>query len=261
MKQTIKEIKAQLKTIEDLEDVYLNQLKEDPRKGVQELVRRHKRVLIAYNQRYQAYQKRLDFDRQLLDANQSFVLAGVDEVGRGPIAGPVVAAAVILPQDTSDWVDVNDSKTLTHQKRSDLAEMIKQQAKAYAITSVSPQAIDRINIYEASRMAMKEAVLKLNKAVDFVVVDAMKLDLQIQQKAVVKGDQRSLSIAAASIIAKVHRDQLMVDYARWYPEYGFDQHMGYPTKKHLVALEQYGYTAIHRQSFSPVQKINKFYGS
>ncbi|MCR8968834.1 ribonuclease HII [Facklamia sp. 7083-14-GEN3] len=260
MKQTIKEIKEQLKNIQDLNDVYLIQLSEDSRKGVQDLLKRHKKMLTAYNERYHAYQERLAFDRQLLSANQSLLLAGTDEVGRGPIAGPVVAAAVILPQDTSNWVEVNDSKSLTHQKRSALAEMIKQQAQAYAITSISPQEIDRINIYEASRMAMKEAVLKLNKPVDFIVVDAMKLDLPIQQKAVVKGDRRSLSIAAASIIAKVHRDQLMMNYAQSYPEYGFDQHMGYPTKKHLSALEKFGYTSIHRLSYGPVQRIDRYYG-
>ncbi|MGX7108422.1 ribonuclease HII [Facklamia miroungae] len=261
MTQTIKEIQTRIKLINDLNDPYLETLNVDPRKGVQDLLKRKKKLLLHQAELYRAYLERLNFDHQLLTSQNYQFLAGVDEVGRGPIAGPVVAAAVVLPEDTSDWIEVNDSKALSHHKRCALAEVIKQQAKAYAITSLSPSTIDRLNIYEASRLAMKEAVLKLGVNVDLLAVDAMKLDLKVDQVSLTKGDQKSLSIAAASIIAKVYRDQIMIDYAEQYPEFAFDQHMGYPTKQHLANINKYGFTSIHRQSYGPVQAVKHYYGS
>lgn len=181
-------------------------------------------------------------------------VAGVDEVGRGPLAGPVVTAAVILPHDF-DLIEVNDSKKLTPQRRLELYPKILKEAVSVGIGLSSPEVIDKINIYEADRVAMAQAVKALDVKPGILLVDAMIVPIKMRQVKLIKGDSKSNSIAAASIVAKVFRDQLMDDYAKIYPAYDFDHNAGYGTAKHIEALEKYGPTPIHRKTFTPVNKF------
>ena len=182
-------------------------------------------------------------------------LAGVDEVGRGPLAGPVVAAAVIL--DTDNPIDgLNDSKKLTERQRQELDIVIRQRALAWAIGRAEVEEIDRLNILHATMLAMQRAVQALSIKPDYALIDGNRCpELDCLSQAVVKGDQRVQQISAASIIAKVSRDSEMYQMHETYPQYGFDSHKGYPTKKHILALQEHGVTPIHRRSFSPVQQI------
>ena len=179
------------------------------------------------------------------------LVAGADEVGRGPLAGPVVAAAVILPlQEEKRILGIDDSKKLSKKKREYLAEKIKEAAVAYAIEEVCEETIDEINILQATRLAMKHAIEKLSPAPDFVLTDGnMTLDIAIPQRCIVKGDALVASIGAASILAKVYRDQLMERYANIYPYYGFESNSGYGTKKHIGAIKEVGICKIHRKTF------------
>jgi ribonuclease HII len=190
--------------------------------------------------------------------NEGFqLIAGTDEVGRGPLAGPVAAAAVILPRDFY-LEGVNDSKALSDKKRRELVERIKQGALSWAVALLSPQFIDRENILNASREAMRMAVQSLRPAPDFLLVDAIKIpDLQIKQLPIIKGDSLSVSIACASIIAKVERDEAMQSYDLMFPQYGLGRHKGYATREHLLALQEFGPSPIHRRSFEPVKSMLK----
>lgn len=250
---SLNQIKQQLQEIDDLNHPIWDILKEDPRKGAQALVQKRRKLLMRQQAQYEAYKSRLLYEAEILSHHPQALIAGVDEVGRGPLAGPVVTAAVILPEDTSSWLEVTDSKQLTHAKRLELARLIQAEAKAYAICRIEPNEIDQLNIYQASKLAMERAVQSLSVPATHVLVDAMTLDLPIKQLSLIKGDAKSLSIAAASILAKVYRDQIMMDYHQEYPEFAFDKHMGYPTKEHLMALKTYGVTPIHRLSYQPVQ--------
>lgn len=181
-----------------------------------------------------------------------FAVAGVDEVGRGPLAGPVVCAAVILGERIEG---IDDSKKLSKKKREALAEEIKRRARAYCIAEVSETLIDEMNILQATRLCMKRAVEGLRIPPDFVLTDGnMTLDLAIPQKSVVKGDAKIASIGAASILAKVYRDALMAKFALEYPEYGFERNAGYGTKEHIGAIREVGACALHRRTF-----IKKFW--
>lgn len=192
---------------------------------------------------------KLKYERELQAAGYARI-CGVDEVGRGPLAGPVVCAAVILP--TEDLIEgVDDSKKLSPKKRELLAQKIMEKAVAYAICAVEPQIIDDINILEATKLGMKGAVGQLSPAPDYVLTDGnMTLDIALPQRSIVKGDSLSYSIGAASILAKVYRDELMVRYAERYPEYGFAANKGYGTKAHVAALIEGGLCPIHRRSFT-----------
>jgi ribonuclease HII len=189
-------------------------------------------------------------------ANRGQFVAGVDEVGRGPLAGPVVAAAVILdPNQPSEGLV--DSKKITEKRREVLAEEIKEKAIAWAISRVDVDEIDRINILQASLRAMTIAVTELKQQPDFVMIDGNRIpaDLSINAEAVVKGDDRVTCISAASIIAKVARDNEMVEMDNIYPGYGLAKHKGYPTKVHIEALQTLGVTEIHRRTFGPLKKV------
>ena len=228
-------------------------LENDTRVGVQKL-------LLSYHNRQQklakkkaAFIKRFAYEKTFWAKNET--VAGVDEVGRGPLAGPVVTAAVII-DDNFDLTDVNDSKKLSVKRRQDLYPLILKEAVSVAIGLKSPQVIDEINIYEADRLAMAEAIKNLDVKPDALLVDAMQVPVQLPQVRLIKGDAKSNSIAAASIVAKVFRDNLMADYAKIYPEYHFDENAGYGTQAHLQALAKYGPTPIHRKTFAPV---NSFY--
>lgn len=186
------------------------------------------------------------------------LVAGVDEVGRGPLAGPVVVAAVILPPDC--FIEkLNDSKKLSEKTREKLYDIIMDKAVAVKWTAVDEKTIDRINIYQASMNGMYEAVYGLDPRPQEVLIDAMPLNrLDIPSQSIVKGDAKSASIAAASIIAKVTRDRMMEEFDRQYPQYGFAKNKGYGTAEHLAALQQYGPCPIHRRSFEPIRSMTNF---
>lgn len=182
-------------------------------------------------------------------------IAGVDEVGRGPLIGPVVTACVILPEDFK-LDGLNDSKKLTEKKRDLFYQYIMDNALAVSVGIIDNKVIDEVNIYEATKLAMYQAINKSKIKPEHVLIDAMKLeDLDIPSTSIIKGDAKSISIAAASVIAKVTRDKMMYDLDQEYPMYGFKKHKGYPTKKHVEAIEKYGILEEHRKTFNPVSKF------
>lgn len=181
-------------------------------------------------------------------------IVGVDEVGRGPMAGPVVVSAVMLPPDVKP-IGINDSKKLSKKQREKLYDEIMDLALEVQTVFIDVEEVDRINVYQASKKAMEQTISQFKIPVQYVLSDAMKLDITIPHKAIIKGDAKSVSIACASIIAKVTRDRYMEKMDEVYPEYGFKFHMGYVTKRHKAALEQFGITPIHRKSFAPVQEV------
>ena len=177
-------------------------------------------------------------------------ICGMDEVGRGPLAGPVVVAAVVMPLEADKLIDgVDDSKKLTEKRREALYDKILSVAKAVSVIRVEPAEIDEINILNATKKAMRQAVEEIKDKADIAFVDAVKLDLPLPEVAIIKGDAKSYNIAAASIIAKVYRDRLMLEYDKEYPAYDFASNKGYGTAKHIAALKEYGATPIHRRSF------------
>ncbi len=192
-----------------------------------------------------------------LRARGFHAVAGVDEVGRGALFGPVVAAAVILDPERPVR-GLNDSKLLDAERRETLAERIRERAVAFGIAAVDAATIDSINIYEASRAAMRIAVTRLDPAPDFLLVDAVAIDLPLPQRGLIHGDARCTAIAAASILAKVYRDACMHAWHAVFPEYGLAEHKGYATPEHQAALKQHGPTPLHRLSFEPVRKQSKF---
>jgi ribonuclease HII len=195
---------------------------------------------------------RLDAMRQFekkLKSEGYKLIAGVDEVGRGPLAGPVLACAAILPDDCRIF-GINDSKKLSESKREELSLLIKDQALAYGIGMVDEKEIDRINILQATLAAMAEAVKNLSPQPDALLIDAVSLTkVRIKQLSIVKGDELSISVAAASIVAKVARDDIMRSFDKLYPEYGFASHKGYGTRQHIEAIQRHGLCPIHRVSF------------
>ena len=181
------------------------------------------------------------------------LIAGVDEVGRGPLVGPVVTACVILPEDFN-LEGLTDSKKLTEKKRDFYYDEIMKQAVSIGVGIVSNEEIDKINIYEATKVAMKQAVDNCNIKPEHVLIDAMKLDLDIPSTSIIKGDLLSISISAASVIAKVTRDRMMYELDEKYPMYDFKSNKGYPTKKHMEAIKEYGIIPEHRKSYGPVKE-------
>jgi ribonuclease HII len=184
-------------------------------------------------------------------ASGAAMVAGVDEVGRGSLFGPVVAAAVILERGYRVR-GLRDSKLLLPERRELLAPRIREHAVAWAVAAVDAARIDQVNIYQASRLAMREAVMRLQPAADHLLIDAVRLDCDLTQQPIIHGDALSASIAAASILAKVERDRMMCEWDAVFPEYGLASHKGYSTPQHLAALEKHGPTPLHRQSFAPV---------
>ena len=198
----------------------------------------------------------LKYEKELYNDGYTLI-AGVDEVGRGPLVGPVVAAAVILPKNYK-LEGLTDSKKLSEAKRNYFDEIIKRDAISYGIGVIDNNIIDELNIYEATKLAMKQAISNLKIKPDYVLTDAMKLDIDIDFKPLIKGDLRSLSISAASVIAKVYRDNLMYLLDKKYPYYNFKNNKGYPTKDHIEAIKKYGIIKEHRISYHPVSEyINK----
>jgi len=194
-------------------------------------------------------EEKVNFDKSYLKLGEKYV-AGVDEVGRGPLAGPVVCCAVIMPIDSDLLIDgVDDSKKLSEKKRISLSEEIKSKALDYVICEVSPEEIDEINILQATRLCMKRCVDGLKIKPDVLLVDALKLDVDCRQEFIIKGDFKSYNVGSASIVAKVYRDNLMVEYDKIYPEYKFAKNKGYGTKDHITALKEKGACPLHRKTF------------
>jgi len=247
MAQKISEIKNILDGTEtDKLPEAIKEFEADERSGVQALiVRANKRYEALCREKERTYMMQ-EFERKYSD--YAYV-CGIDEAGRGPLAGPVVAGAVILPKDC-DILYINDSKQLSEKKREELYDVIKEKAVAYGIGIVSAERIDEINILKATYEAMRMAIGKLGVVPDVLLNDAVKIpEVSIKQVPIIKGDAKSLSIAAASILAKVTRDRMMKEYALIYPEYGFEGHKGYGSQSHIEAIRKYGPTPIHRRTF------------
>ncbi|WP_342983727.1 ribonuclease HII [Streptococcus parasanguinis] len=250
---TIKEVKERLAMIDELDHPFFEELILDGRAGVQAAISKRKRELQKQVDEDLRLEKMLAYEKELYTQGIQLI-AGVDEVGRGPLAGPVVAAAVILPK-ACKIPGLNDSKKIPKSKHKEIYEAVLQNAVAIGIGVKDNQVIDQVNIYEATKLAMMEAIGQLDPQPQHLLIDAMKLDLPISQTSIIKGDANSLSIAAASIVAKVTRDQMMEEFDREYPGYDFAQNAGYGTAKHLAGLDQLGVTPIHRRSFEPIKSM------
>ena len=250
---TIKEVKERLAMIDELDHPLFEELILDGRAGVQAAISKRKRELQKQVDEDLRLEKMLAYEKELYTQGIQLI-AGVDEVGRGPLAGPVVAAAVILPK-ACKIPGLNDSKKIPKSKHKEIYEAVLQNAVAIGIGIKDNQVIDQVNIYEATKLAMMEAIGQLEPQPQHLLIDAMRLDLPISQTSIIKGDANSLSIAAASIVAKVTRDQMMEEFDREYPGYDFAQNAGYGTSNHLAGLDQLGVTPIHRRSFEPVKSI------
>jgi len=249
---TVTEIKHRLQTISTPNDPFVMELKDDPRKGVQTALQQFEKRLLKQAQAQAAFQARFKYERQLWSQGHQWV-AGIDEVGRGPLAGPVVTCAVILNNDFN-LVGATDSKQLTPHERENLYLQIVDQAVEVRLAVNPAPVIDQMNIYAATQDAMLRCVKSLHHQPTHLIVDAVPLDTPIGQTTLIKGDQKSISVAAASVVAKEYRDHLMAQYDQLYPGYDFKDNMGYGTAKHLAGLAKLGACPIHRRTFSPVPK-------
>ena len=250
---TIKEIKELLATVKDLDSPIILDFEKDNRSGVQKEISKRKKAIQAELDEDLRLEFMLSYEKELYKQGLTLI-AGVDEVGRGPLAGPVVAAAVILPKNCKIR-GLNDSKKIPKKKHLEIFQAVQDQALSIGIGIMDNQVIDQVNIYEATKLAMKEAISQLSLQPQHLLIDAMKLDLPISQTSIIKGDANSLSIAAASIIAKVTRDELMKDYDSQFPGYDFSANAGYGTARHLEGIEKQGITPIHRLSFEPIKSM------
>ena len=247
MEQKTGEIKEILQAASlNEQPAFISTYEKDTRSGVVALVNKAKKRLEDYEKELLRTEKLKEYEKKY--SSFSYI-CGIDEVGRGPLAGPVVAGAVILPKDC-DILYLNDSKKLSEKKREELYDIIMEKAISTGLGFIAPQRIDEINILQATYEAMREAIGKLNPTPDLLLNDAVHIPgVPIKQVPIIKGDAKSISIAAASIIAKVTRDRLMVKYDEIYPEYGFASNKGYGAQMHIDALRKFGPTPIHRRSF------------
>ncbi|MCR5406135.1 MAG: ribonuclease HII [Lachnospiraceae bacterium] len=247
MEKKISEIKSEfaLTGIDGIEG-FINEYADDERPGVQALVLRAKKNLEKYNAELKRIYSISEYERKYREYRY---ICGIDEVGRGPLAGPVVAGAVILPKDCC-ILYVNDSKKLSETKREELYDEIMDKAVSVGLGFVDNNRIDEINILQATYEAMRQAIGKLDPRPDILLNDAVTIpEVSIKQVPIIKGDAKSISIGAASIIAKVTRDRMMKEYAEEFPEYGFEDNKGYGSRKHIEAIHKYGPCALHRRSF------------
>uniref|UniRef100_UPI00301AAB2C ribonuclease HII n=1 Tax=Oceanobacillus massiliensis TaxID=1465765 RepID=UPI00301AAB2C len=237
-----------------LSDELMSQLKMDERKGVQSLLKSYEKQKFKEKQLEEDFLAMTAYERKAYSGGCKYV-AGIDEAGRGPLAGPVVAAAVVLPEDFL-LLGLNDSKQLNERTRERYFMYIKEHAISYGISIVDNNKIDEINIFEATKLAMHEACQQLQPAPDHVLVDAVKLNqLPCSSESIIKGDAKSISIAAASILAKVTRDHLMKELHNEFPIYDFASNMGYGTKHHMEKLREAGASPYHRKSYAPVRDV------
>lgn len=247
MSETIGIIKEKLQaaTIEELPDLLIH-YEQDHRAGVQTAVERGRKRLAAYEKEKARCEALKKYEREYAAYAH---ICGIDEVGRGPLAGPVVAGAVILPKDC-DILYINDSKKLSEKKREELYDVIMERAVAVGLGYSTPERIDEINILQATYEAMRHAIANLQVTPDILLNDAVTIpEVAVRQVPIIKGDAKSISIGAASIVAKVTRDRLMVQYDEVYPQYGFAANKGYGAQTHIDALKKYGPCPIHRRSF------------
>ncbi|HFU4450649.1 TPA: ribonuclease HII [Streptococcus suis] len=250
---TIKEVTALLAQVDSLDSPVWADLAQDERAGVQAAIKKRQKELekeVAEDARLEAM---LCYERALYENGVEFI-AGIDEVGRGPLAGPVVAAAVILPKGCKIRY-LNDSKKIPKSKHEAIYQEVMERAVAVGVGIKDAAVIDQVNIYEATKLAMLEALGKLSQKPDHLLIDAMKLDTPVPQTSIIKGDANSLSIAAASIVAKVTRDKMMADYNKEFAGYGFAKNTGYGTAEHLEGLNKLGITPIHRKTFEPIKSM------
>ncbi|CEG26811.1 ribonuclease HII [Bacillus sp. B-jedd] len=254
-KLSIREIEGLLALKNDEKDPFILEAEKDGRKGVQRLLQKWKKDRAAEKRLKEKFYKMTAFERDARNSGYTLI-AGIDEAGRGPLAGPVVAAAVILPENFF-LPGLDDSKKLPAKKREEYEIAIKNEAVSFGIAFVSAEEIDELNIYQATIKAMHAASAALKPVPDYLLVDAVKLDTPFPCEPIIKGDAKSVSIAAASILAKNARDRYMVDLAAKYPYYGFEKNMGYGTREHLEAIEKYGATPIHRTSFAPLKPVEE----
>lgn len=245
--KSIAEIKQEFAAAKEEQlEVLFHTYEMDSRSGVAAVIRQYQNKLEKLSQERQRLYQMMTYERQF--AQMGFI-CGVDEAGRGPLAGPVVAGAVILPENC-EILYLNDSKKLSEKRREELFDEIKEKAVAWGIGMASPARIDEINILQATYEAMRQAIEALDPAPQMLLNDAVRIPgITISQKPIIKGDAKSLSIAAASVLAKVTRDRLMLEYDKVMPEYGFASHKGYGSAAHIAALKQYGPSPIHRASF------------
>ena len=243
----IGEIREELKAVDDEKlPSFIEAYEKDERSGVVKIVEQAKKRIEKLEAEKLRIENLKKYEREYADCGY---ICGIDEVGRGPLAGPVVAGAVILPKDCN-ILYINDSKQLSEKKREELYDVITKEAVAWAVGYASPERIDEINILQATYEAMREAVGKLDPAPDLLLNDAVTIPgVEIRQVPIIKGDAKSISIGAASIVAKVTRDRLMEQYADVFPEYDFASNKGYGSAAHIAALKEYGPTPIHRHSF------------
>lgn len=253
--KTIKEITELLKTVDEPE-YWMEELAQDTRLGVKNALARWQRQYDKRKGIERNHMMKITFDASF-EPFESALVAGVDEAGRGPLAGPVVTAAVILPRETPELVGLDDSKTISKVERERLAAVIKSVAIAYSAHIQPADVIDKMNIYAATRDSMETAVKGLTVKPDFVLADAMVLNTDCPAESIIKGDAKSLAIAAASIIAKTTRDAIMDELHGDFPLYNFAKNAGYGTVEHMQALEKYGPCEHHRSTFEPVKSILK----
>ena len=255
---TVKEIKEALAAIESLDDARWQDYESDGRAGVQKAIQQCKKAIQADIDEDLRLENMLRYEKELYQQGYQ-AIAGIDEVGRGPLAGPVVTACVILPKNCK-IKHLNDSKKIPKKHHEEIYQEILARALGIGIGIVDNNVIDQINIYEATKVGMLQAINQLKGEVtkpDYLLIDAMHLETSIPQQSLIKGDANSLSIAAASIVAKVTRDRMMADYVNDYPGYAFEKNVGYGTKEHLEGLKKYGITPIHRKTFEPMKSMLK----
>ncbi|HEM3684489.1 TPA: ribonuclease HII [Streptococcus suis] len=250
---TIKEVTALLAQVDSLGSPVWAELAQDDRAGVQAAIKKRKKELEKEAAEDARLEAMLSYEKALYE-NGVELIAGIDEVGRGPLAGPVVAAAVILPKGCKIRY-LNDSKKIPKSKHEAIYQEVMERAVAVGVGIKDAAVIDQVNIYEATKLAMLEALGKLSQEPEHLLIDAMKLDTKIPQTSIIKGDANSLSIAAASIVAKVTRDKMMADYDKEFTGYGFAKNAGYGTAEHLEGLNKLGITPIHRKSFEPIKSM------
>ncbi|WP_105128846.1 ribonuclease HII [Streptococcus suis] len=250
---TIKEVTALLAQVDSLVSPVWADLAQDERAGVQTAIKKRRKELEKEAAEDARLEAMLCYERALYE-NGVECIAGIDEVGRGPLAGPVVAAAVILPKGCKIRY-LNDSKKIPKSKHEAIYQEVMERALAVGVGIKDAAVIDQVNIYEATKLAMLEALEKLSQKPDHLLIDAMKLDTKIPQISIIKGDANSLSIAAASIVAKVTRDKMMADYDKEFSGYGFAKNAGYGTAEHLEGLNRLGITPIHRKTFEPIKSM------
>lgn len=247
--EAIKQIKQHLSSV-DLDEIpeAIKIYTEDERISVKKLIEQYQKKYIKYQKELQRIKEISKYETELYQKGKMYI-AGIDEVGRGPLAGPVMTCAVILPKDCN-VLGINDSKKLSANQRENICIQLKKIAIDMSISLVEADEIDRINILQSVYKSMKQSLNNLSTKPDIVLVDAISIpDIDIEQLSIVKGDAKSISIAASSIIAKVTRDKLMNDYSKKYPQYGFDRNKGYGTKEHIDAIKKYGLCPIHRRTF------------